>query len=301
MSTPYRALSAPERELAAAAALPPDAYRPLGLWALVGRRFAVYVPVLGLAYAVFLYAHLGALGLGGVVVAYAWLLVDVFRRRRLALRVARASDDAVAQLYGGDLDGAARALDQLAVQSRGLGFYHAVAVFNRGVAFLRQAEPEKALALFHAVDRSGWFERFKTLGFDALLASAQATACATLDDVTAAEGHLARAQARTAPSSRGRVLLAEALVGLRKGEHRAVAARIDAEWPAAEAVLPATHLRTLRALQAWALVRSGADEAAVARAVERARPVRHGEHDHVAARWPELKAFFAERVEGGAF
>ena len=161
MATPYRQLASPTRDLAAAAALPPDAYHPRGRWATVGRQLGWVFALLGAAEV----AHL-ALGstlpaLGCFVAAYAVLFGNVIRRRRMALRLIRENDEAVAQLNGAELESAVRRLDALAVQSRGLGFYHAQVVFNRGVAFIRQGQPEHALALFDAVARSGWFERFR--------------------------------------------------------------------------------------------------------------------------------------------
>lgn len=296
MTTPYRELSEPVHALAVAAALPPDAYHPRGRWSLAGRRFARYMPPLIAAGALWSFVGPGLLGTGAVATAYLFMVVDLLRRRRLAFRLVRASDEAVALLHGGDVDGAARCLDALAAEARGVGFYHALVVFNRGVAFVRQSEPEKALRLFEAVARSGWFERYRVMGFDGLLYTATASAHALLGDVPAAEQMLARAQARVGPASRGKVLPSEALVGLRRGEDRAVAARIDAEWSSAEGALPATQLRALRALQAFALARSGADEAEVQRALERARPVRAGELDHLGARWPALKDFLAARL-----
>lgn len=300
MSAPYRELSQPVRDLAVAAALPPDAYHPKGRWSLAARNAGLYLGTLGGIVAVSMVTGLRLLGMGTVLVWYALLIAHVVYRRRVAFRIARASDEAVALLNGGDVDGAARTLDQLAAQARSLGFYHAVVVFNRGVAFVRQGEPEKALELFGCVARSGWFERFRALGFDALLAAAAATAHALVGDLPAAERELAKARERTGPASRGKLLGAESLVGLRQGDDRAVAARIDAEWSAAEGALPATQLRALRAMQAWALVRSGADEGAVHRAIERARPVRRGEHDHLGARWPELAQFLRERLDVAA-
>lgn len=297
MSTPYRELSEPVRALAVAAALPPDAYHPRGRWAIAGRRMAKYGPLLVGAGALWSWVGPGLLGLAGVGAAYAYLIVDVVRLRRRAFSLVRAGDEAVALLNGGDVDGAARTLDQLAAQARGVGFYHALLVFNRGVAFVRQSEPEKALQLFEAVARSGWFERFRTLGFDGLLSAATASTLALLGDVPGAEKHLARARERVGPASRGKILPAEILVSVRNGDDRAAAARVDADWSLAEGALPASQLRALRALQAFALARSGADEASVARALERARPVRHGEHDHLGARWPELKEFIAARVD----
>lgn len=297
MATPYRELAAPARDLAAAAALPPDTYHPRGRWAIVGRQLGWVAGVLAAA-------ELLHLAFGGVLsafalfgVAYLGLIVQVIRRRRLAFKLIRENDEAVAGLYGSNVDDAARRLDSLAVKARGLGFYHAQVVFNRGVAFIRQGRPEHALALFDAVARSGWFERFRVLGFDVLLASGQSIASAIIDDVPAAEGYLARALSRVSPSVRAKLLMAETLVGLRQGDDRAVAARIEAEWPAAEAVLPVSHLRLLRALQSWAMVRAGADGEAVAKVIERARPSRHGEYDHIAVQWPELKGFLATRVD----
>lgn len=297
MATPYRELGAPARELAAAAALPPDTYHPKGRWAIVGRQLGVMAGIFGVAEVLHLAlgGALSAVALFGA--AYALVLVQIVRRRRGALKLVRENDEAVAQLYGAEFEQAARRLDSLAVRARGLGFYHAQVVFNRGVAFIRQGKPEHALALFDAVARSGWFERFRVLGFDVLLASGQSIASAILGDVAGAEGHLARALSRVSPPLRAKVLMAETLVGLRQGDDQAVAARIEAEWSAAEAVLPVSNLRLLRALQAWAMARSGADEAAMTRALERARPTRHGEYDHVAVQWPELMAFLTERVD----
>lgn len=297
MSTPYRELSEPVRALAVAAALPPDTYHPRGRWSLAGRRLARYAPLLVGAGALWSYVGPGLVGTAGVAGAYLYLIVDVIRLRRRVFGVVRAGDEAVALLNGGDVDGAARTLDQLAAQARDAGFYHALLVFNRGVAFVRQSEPEKALQLFEAVARSGWFERFRTLGFDALLSAAIATAFALVGDTASAEQHLARARERVGPASRGKILPAETLVSLRNGDDRTAAARVDAEWALAEGALPATQLRGLRAMQAFALARSGADEATLARALERARPVRHGEFDHLGARWPELKEFIAQRVD----
>ena len=220
MATPYRQLASPTRDLAAAAALPPDAYLPRGRWATVGRNLGWVIALLGAAEVAHIAVGSSVLTLGFFVVAYAVLFGQVIRRRRMALRLVRENDEAVAQLNGADLDSAVRRLDALAVQSRGLGFYHAQVVFNRGVAFIRQGQPEHALALFDAVARSGWFERFRALGFDALLASGQSIPPALLDDVPAAEGFLAPAQAPVPAAPRGQVPMAETVLGPRKGRAR---------------------------------------------------------------------------------
>jgi hypothetical protein len=297
MTTPYRVPAPPAHALAAAAALPPDAYVPEGRWQMVGWRLLKSLGALALIAVVAVALRLRWVGVAAVVGWYGVLIAQAVGRRKLAFELTRANDEALAKLRGGEVDEAGRALDRLAVRARGLGFFHALIVFNRGAVRLSQGCPEDALSLWDAVARSGWFDRYRALGYDLALAAATATAHGLIGDVSAAERALARAEACVGSGSRGRLLVAQSVLGLRRGDDRAVAARIDAEWAAAEGALPASGLRELRALQAWALLRAGAEEAEVQRAIERARPVFAGEHRYLGARWPELDEFIRGRIE----
>ncbi len=239
-----------------------------------------------------------AAGLAAMIGWYAALIAQAVRRRRLTMTLVRENDEALVKLRGGAVDEAGRLLDRLAERGRDLGFVHALVVFNRGAVRLNQGSPEDALSLWEAVDRSRWFERYRALGYDVTHAAATATAHALLGDLQASERALALAESRSKNAgSRGRLLIPRTLIGLRRGDDRAVATRIDAEWALAEGVLPASGLRELRALQAWALSRAGAEEAEVRRAIERGRPVFDGELRYLGARWPELDEFIRTRIE----
>ena len=93
------------------------------------------------------------------------------------------------------------------------------------------------------------------------------------------------------------LLAIETLVATREGEFAQAAEHAGMRWSEAEALLPATSMRLLRVLRAFALVNAGLGETATREASDLligARPSRLGEFDYIAQNWPAFRAFLVE-------
>ncbi len=83
----------------------------------------------------------------------------------------------------------------------------------------------------------------------------------------------------------------EALILIREGKYAEAESAYQREWADLERILPADAMLGVVARRAFALDRSGADEATVQRWVDAARPSRPEELRHLAASWDEMRAF----------
>lgn len=235
-----------------------------------------------------------------VVVGYVALLAWFVRRRRRLLAVARASDEAVGLLNAGQLGDAARLMDELLPQARGMGLLHALLVYNRACVYLRQSQPQRALELLHRVERSGWFMKGSPHGFDVLLPCTLAVTESVLGDTKRAWAHLEGVRPRMPSLRRGVLFHAELVTGCREGRFREVLAWVDERWRASEGSLTAAQLRLLRLLEAYAAWSvAGADDARVTDALSLARNAEPDEYRYLlAGGWPELEAFLAGHGHG---
>lgn len=273
--------------------LPPEPhYRPVkkGAWSAsvlgVGAAFGA---------GAFLAAQMafGAAGFIPLLGAYGALIAWSVDRRRKMVDCVRENDDAVALLNAGDVAKAESTFEHLIRKSRANPGYNALFVYNRGVAFLRRGEFDRAISLFHAVLDSGWLNSSR-MPFRPLLFSGLATAHALRGDLHAAQHWLHQAHATVSHAKRGALLLADAIVAVRTGRPRDALAMMDAGWAQAEGVLSAIQVRTLRLLRAFAMEQlppaPGLDEE-IQRQLLAVRPFPPGAYDYVGASWPEFAHF----------
>lgn len=273
--------------------LPPEPhYRPVkkGAWSAgvlgVGAAFGA---------GAFLVASMafGAAGLIPLVGAYGALVAWSVDRRRKMVECVRENDDAVALLNAGDVARAEDTFERLVHKSRANPGYNALFVYNRGVAFLRRGQFDRAISLFHAVLDSGWLNSAR-MPFRPLLFSGLATAHALRGDLHTAQECLYDAHAVISDAKRGALLLADTIVALRTGRPHDALAMTDAGWTQAEGVLSAIQMRTLRLLRVFALEQlppSPAVQEDMRRHLDAVRPYPPGAYDYVGASWPEFAAF----------
>jgi tetratricopeptide (TPR) repeat protein len=228
----------------------------------------------------------------GIVAMFTALLGRRIRQSRLAVRLVRENDEAVAQLNSGDLDAAQGGFERIASQARSVPLLHALAVFNRGAVALRQGRIDEAITFIDAARASGWLNE-PVYQLAPLALTATATCHAIKGDLDLAECVQKEAHSILSPSKRGVTMVLDAIIACRRGDFTKAAADIDANWSAAEGTLNAAQLRTLRLLRAFAGEPLGDEVAAIEKRVEAARPTRAGEQSYVAVEWPEYREFLA--------
>ncbi|MFT5992430.1 MAG: tetratricopeptide (TPR) repeat protein [Bradymonadia bacterium] len=245
------------------------------------------------AAAALLGATSGVFGLVPLLAIYAgvtWWTVD---RRRKAHDLVRMNDDAVALLNSGDVHRAAGIFEQLIASSRGVPAYHALFVYNRGVAFLRAGEFDRALSLFTAALSSGWLDN-ERMPFRPMIFSGMATAHALRGDIGAAQAWIRDAHAIISDAKRGALLPADVIAALRSGRPGDAIAMMDSGWASAEGVLSPVQLRALKLLRAFALEFGPANDvrdAEIQRLIDSVHPHPAGAFQYVGAAWPEFQAF----------
>lgn len=288
------------------ALLPRDVhYRPISRRAWYGRRLPLaFVTGLGLFGVFFLL--LGALGGAAtwwaLLALYGAVFVRLFSRRRRIRGLLRDHDEGLALLAAGELERAREVFEGLCRRGRSMPSLHSLFVYYRGVVALHRGQHEDARGMFLAVLDAGWLSSWASMLTThhprALLSLAT---CEVLrGDVDAAAAWRARAHAKMSPARRPGLLLIDALIGARRGDHGDVVRRIDAELARAENLLSASQLRALRLVKAFALERLAAgryrDDARdqeIRQALDGSRPFRPGEFDYLATRWPELAEFLS--------
>jgi hypothetical protein len=253
------------------------------------------------------------LGLGlGVVMALApgppWIVVALLwaglvgrsiGQRGRSQRMIRVNDEAQALLAAGEVARASAMFETLCRSSRGMPGLHSLFVYNRGVAYLRAGEPQRARALFLAVLRGGWFARGGVFsGYRPLLFAALASAAAIEGDVDDAIRWQRAAHDSVFEAKRGILLVVDAMIAARGERWAEVVRAVDEGWTRAENLLTASHLRILRLLRAFALerdprasYRGESPDAEIRAGLAAARPFQSGEFDHLVARWPDFRQF----------
>lgn len=240
-------------------------------------------------------AAFGVAGLVPLLGGYGALVWWSLDRRRRALDYVQQNDDAVAWLNAGEVDRAEQVFETLIEQSRSTPGYHALFVYNRGVAYLRRGYFDRAISLFHSVLESGWLNSDR-MPFRPLLFAGLATAHALRGDIPSAEHWLREAHGAISDAKRGALLMADVILALRTGRARDALAMMDAGWAAAEGVLSPIQIRTLRLLKAFALEHTPPGpprDAEVQRLLAGIAPHPPGAFDYVATNWPEFGRFLA--------
>lgn len=237
-----------------------------------------------------------------VLAALGALTFSLIARRRVH-RLLRRNDDAVAIMRRGHLRDATDRLEALCRDTRRRPPLHSLIVHNLAIARLRLGDPEQALGLLAAVLHGGWLQnrRHAYYIYYPSLLSAVAMSYAVLGNMESARQWQALAATAWPESKQGGMLLLDALLLVRSGEHHLALEQVEREWVDAEANLPPTSMRAIRVLQAFAMTqqtrepyRDAAMDKKVSRLLEAARPFVPGEMDYLAGDWPELRAFLME-------
>ena len=232
--------------------------------------------------------------IGGAVVIVGVLIQFILRNRRLHT-IIQENQDAVALLESSQLDEGARRLDALCKKST-FPQFHAFLVFNRGVGYLRQGQPDRGLSLFAAVLNSGWFESRSNSFFTyyPLLLNGIAIAYAIKGDIPSAEHWQGMAHDHITHERLGTLLPMDTMIGIRNERYEIVVSDAEKNWENAESNLPAGQMKNLRILCAFALSRqnhNNVHDQKMRRYLDGAWPFRTGQFDYIAVKWPELQAF----------
>lgn len=235
-----------------------------------------------------------------LMIATAWVVL-VFWLLRHRLRVPgwmKRNEAAAAMIGAGEISRAAEELDALCAEGTGMPLLHALFVFNRGVAFLHQGEYSRALSLFAAVLASKWTRTTQIPNFHGLVLGEAALALALAGDSEHAQQLRSAARQHLPETSHGRLILLDAILALRTGDHRAAAGLIKQNYHQAEGQIGARGTRALRLLWAYALERSAdaSHQRDIQRLVDGAWPFQPGELEYLLGSWPELRAFLSRHA-----
>ena len=172
-------------------------------------------------------------------------------------------EEGTALLNRGEFDEAIRTLEAGERNSTRWRLYHYRDLFrlNLAAAKLLSGEPHQALELVLPLFAARQHEAGLALYYPNMVAVA-ASAYTLLDERAAAQSLLEVHGPRLSKVHRPLLLAAEVQLLVRRSEYAKADQLVAQEWDAAEAVLPARALRSLRLLQAFSLHRLGEDEAA---------------------------------------
>lgn len=199
-----------------------------------------------------------------------------FRRGRAFNRL---NDEALSLLEGGDAAGAAQRFAALARKHRGARLWHVTALQNLGVAHLRRGAADEALSVFSAVEVHP--DVSAVLRF--IAACELAEVFAFKSDLDAAECWLAEARRRKKAGSHHQDLVVEAVIRCQRGAFAELADWSGEQVDTVEAPEGDNSVEMLKVLRAFALFRSGAEDAEIKlRLLEGSRPKR-SELDHFVA------------------
>lgn len=224
-----------------------------------------------------------------------WSLV----RRRRMFQWLREAEEGVAFMAAGEYDRAAAVFDPLCRRSRRTPTLHSLFVYNRSVLALETGRLESAVEGLRAVVEAGWIRERGTLAiyYPALLGKL-ALGEALLGQLTAAETWQRRAHRACIPAKSGSLLLVDAVIAARRGNHDALLEHIQTEWTRAENMMTIQQLRTVRLLEAFALAqlqggeyRRPSRDDELLRALARAREAPVGSYDYLATAWPAMREF----------
>jgi hypothetical protein len=93
------------------------------------------------------------------------------------------------------------------------------------------------------------------------------------------------------------LLAVDTYIGVRRERYEVMLKDAEQLWTAAEGLVPASSMRGLRLLCAFAhscLNADGSRTETIRRLIDGATPFREGEFDHLAAKWPEFEVFLVK-------
>ena len=224
-------------------------------------------------------------------------MIGLLLKVQVARRVQRRNDEAVALLHQGQVERAARALDDLMRASKRFGALHALVQQNRAVASLYEGDLTRALDVLTALDRAGWYERqLVTVKVHALGAIVLALALSGRYDE--AQRVLQERRVTLSAAQQPLLVLPEAVVLCLRGDLDGALAAIDRDRAAFEGLATGRATRVLGLLRSFATQREEelgeAERRSVVDAADAAR--------HIIRHWAALRRFVeaAQRTEHDA-
>ncbi len=221
-------------------------------------------------------------------------LASVLAKQRRARQLVEQNQQALALINRGDLQGAARLLDDLIAQAATFRALCALFVLNRSVVWTLQGHPEKALELARPILEDDWHKHGLQNHAGAVV-GAVATPLILLSRVEEAEALLRASVPSLTPVQLTFVLAARALVAARSERWEEALALISTEAAAAEGVLPARSLRLLSTLATFAAERAGKPAPTL-----QWPPASATDLGYLADRWPAFAAWLETRPSDAA-
>lgn len=203
--------------------------------------------------------------------------------------------DAAALLETGKAAEAGAKLDDLCRRAVRNPPVHAMVVYNRGVAYLRAGQSDRALSLFAAVLDCGVFEKSNSSlhAFYSVLLTQVAAASALQGETETAERWQGLAHDHVTAARAGFLLPVDVILGIRTGRNEVVVRDAEADW-ATTGCLPGREVQSLRILCAFGLSQknhNGIHDERIRKFLDGAWPCSPGQFDYLAVNWPELRAF----------
>lgn len=222
-----------------------------------------------------------------------FLVLMSLRHRFRVPRWMKRNDAAVSRLGSGEIELASVELENLCHEARPAPLLHALFVFNRGVAYIHQGQPRRALQLFSAILQSAWTRSQQITNFHGMVLAESALALALIGELERA-ALFRRIAAEELDSAIGRLVFVDVLLALRRGEWKAAASIARSQFRAAESQRGGHGARALRVVWAFAasqLPSDGERSREMQRLLDGAYPYEPGELDYLAVEWPELAKF----------
>ncbi len=251
-------------------ALPPIAWLGL-LWAAAYDER--YRPSQGIAIATF----------AALIAYYLWLRI---RRNLRSSRVAQRHGATAKLLAAGDLESAAKTIDETLDDARPTPPVHCILLVQRAQLFLRLGDADRSLSLLKAVVDSRWLDHARLAQGASSLASALAMTELARGDLDEAERWQKEAHAKIKEAERIQLLPLDTLVDARRERYAETIERIDEALSSAEETLAPRAVDLLKLLHAFAADKLG----------KPAEPTREldADVDYLVKDWPELRAFVAK-------
>jgi tetratricopeptide (TPR) repeat protein len=247
------------------------------------------------------YYLLSSLAAGGAaIIATAIItIIWVFRHQRRMISQYAILNETAALIGSGKDAQAAKILDRLIPTITDLPEMHILALQNRAAAYVHQGDSARALSLLAAVYNSEWLQdklQASHMNYPILLVTI-ITCYALMDDLDEAERWQNEAHQVTPESRAGLLVPIDCLIAVRRGRYEVAVRDAEKGWCDAEGSYPASNIKALRLLCAFALRQLPPDPVREEQARDflgGARPFQPGQFDFMAGDWPAFRKFLGE-------
>ena len=258
------------------------------------------VTMLGVFAAVKYYSSSSLAGFGAAIIAAAIItIIWVFRRQKRIIGQYATINETAALIGACKDDDAAKILDRLIPAIVDIPEMHILALQNRAAAYVHQGDSACALSLLAGVYNSEWLQdktQASHMNYPILLVTI-ITCYAIMNELDEAERWQNEAHDVTPDSRAGLLVPIDCLIAVRRGRYEVAVRDAEKRWCEAEGCYPASNIKALRLLCAFALRQLPPDPAREEKARDflgGARPFQPGQFDFLATDWPEFRKFLTE-------